>query len=351
MSGGDLIGWLIKGLVAIIGFAHAVAAWVYFARQPNRVWWAWSAAWVFATASCIAAANSNPQLGYGLFVGLVVMWTAWWIAIRASAGREWVAENRYQATGTINGDLVTIRNVRNFSWLGKHEFIERWETRTYDLRQLQAVDLFVCTWGVPGIAHVMVSFAFADRHPLCVSVETRREVGERWTPFAGFMKSYELLIIAGDEQDLVKSRINIRNEDVRLYRLRSSDEMRRKILRLTIAQMNGIATRPIFYNTIFHNCTIEIARIVWAAGRRFPLDWRILVSGHVTEYLYERRLLDRSMPFEALKANADISKRSQAADADPDYSARIREGIADPAHPKAIDKEGVRPGVSPLKTR
>ena len=107
--------------------------------------------------------------------------------------------------------------------------------------------------------------------------------------------------------------------------------MRRKILERTIAQMNGLGAAPHFYNTIFHNCTIEIARIIWAAGLRFPLDWRILVSGHVAEYLYDIGLLDRSVPFPVLKTSGDIRARSLAADTEPDYWSRIRDGFANPA--------------------
>ena len=82
--------------------------------------------------------------------------------------------------------------------------------------------------------------------PLTEAYERRREVGERWTPMAGFMRSYELMIIAADERDVVRSRINLRNEDVRLYRVYSNDEMRRKILGRYIEQMNHLATRPRF---------------------------------------------------------------------------------------------------------
>jgi hypothetical protein len=103
--------------------------------------------------------------------------------------------------------------------------------------------------------------------------------------------------------------------------------MRRTVLERMIEKMNRLATRPSFYNTIFNNCIVEVTAIARAAGRRFPLDWRILLSAYVAEYLYDIGLLDRSRPFAILKANADIRALSLAADADPDYSQHIREGL------------------------
>lgn len=321
----------LDAVVIVVGFAHAFAAWSYFARSSTERWWLWSLGWVVATVACLIAARADAWAGYGLFAGCVAAWTLWWIAIPASAKLDWLPENRHQATGTIVGQTVTIRNVRNFEWTDKHTFVERWEERVYDLAALQALDLYVCTWGNPRIAHTMVSFDFADRPPLCLSVETRREVKERWTVFAGLMKSYELVIIAGDERDLVKSRIALRGEDVRLYRIASTPGMRRKILALSIAQMNCLAARPRFYNTIFYNCTTEIGRIVWAAGHRFPLNWRLFLTGFVAEYLYDLALLDRSRSFCALKENADIRARAGSIGGDdPEFSRRIRAGLADP---------------------
>jgi hypothetical protein len=333
--GSTMMEWLLGALIAFVGLAHAIASWLYFARDQRELWWLWSLGWVLATVACIAAAHTSEWTGYGLFAGLVAVWTVWWVAIQASTTLDWVAENRYQATGQIVGNTLVIRHVRNFDWKGKRTFEERWEERVYDLAKLRALDLFVCFWGNPRIAHVMLSFDFADGAPICFSVETRREITERWTPLAGFMKSYELLIIAGDERDLVRNRINIRGEDVRLYRVFTTPDMRRRILEGIVGQMTRLAERPRFYNTIFHNCINEIARIVWTSGQKFPLDWRILFSGYVAEYLYDIELLDPSRPFAALKAHSDIRARSLAADQDPLYSRRIRDGLADPNTSKA----------------
>lgn len=319
--------WL-DGLIGLIGLAHAFAAYFYFSRAKGGL--AWSLAWLVLTAVTILGAPSDPKLAYGLFLLAVVIWTTWWMRITAQSNLTWVPENAYQTTGRIDGDIATLKYVRNFDWRTKREFTPRWEDRVYDLRDLEALDVFVCTWGDPRIAHTMISFAFRNTAPLAMTIETRREVGEKWTALAGFMRSYELIFIGADERDVVRNRVNVRGEDVRLYRVASSADMRRKLFVAYLEQMNALAERPRFYNTIFMNCTTAIARLVRAAGHKFPLDWRILVSGYLAEFLYRLELLDTSLPFQQLRAAADIRDRSRAADGDPDYWRRIREGLPNP---------------------
>ncbi len=319
--------WL-DGLVILIGLAHAFAAYLYFSRAKGGL--AWSLAWLAVTAVTVLGAPADPKLAYGMFLLAVVIWTAWWMRIRAQSNLQWVPENAHQTTGRIDGDIATLKYVRNFDWKTKREFTPRWEDRTYDLRDLEALDVFVCTWGDPRIAHTMISFVFRNAPPLAMTIETRREVGEKWTALAGFMRSYELIFIGADERDVVRNRVNVRGEDVRLYRVASNAEMRRKLFAAYLEQMNALAERPRFYNTIFMNCTTEIARLVRAAGHKFPLDWRILVSGYLAEFLYRLELLDTRMALPQLQKAADIRERSRAADGDPDYSRRIREGLPDP---------------------
>lgn len=319
--------WL-DALIGLVGLAHAIAAYLYFSRFRGGI--AWSLAWVAVTVVTIEAAPRDPKLAYGMFLLAVVIWTAWWTRIHAAADLRWVPENAYQTTGRIDGDIASLKYVRNFDWKARREFTPRWEDRTYDLRDLVALDVFVCTWGDPRIAHTILSFVFKNASPLAMTIETRREVGERWTALAGFMKTYELIFIGADERDVIRNRVNVRGEDVRLYRIASDDAMRRKLFEGYLARMNALAEKPRFYNTVFMNCTTEIARLVRAAGHKFPFDWRILVSGYLAEFLYRLELIDTRLPLAEIKKAADVHDRSIAADADPAYSRRIREGLPDP---------------------
>lgn len=63
---------------------------------------------------------------------------------------------------TVNGDIVTIHNVRNFDYRTETDFDARWENRTYDLSKLDSADIIAVHWAGKAIAHVMVSFGFVE---------------------------------------------------------------------------------------------------------------------------------------------------------------------------------------------
>jgi hypothetical protein len=69
---------------------------------------------------------------------------------------------------------------------------------------------------------------------------------------------------------------------------------------------------------------------VRALTGRFAIDRRVLLSGYFPEYAYDLGSLDTSMPFAELKAISLINAKAHAADQDPDFSARIREGLPRP---------------------
>jgi hypothetical protein len=55
----------------------------------------------------------------------------------------------------------------------------------------------------------------------------------------------------------------------------------------------------------------------------------MIANGYIDEMLYERKLLDTSLPFAELKKRSYINPRAQAADKDPAFSQRIREGLTE----------------------
>ena len=49
----------------------------------------------------------------------------------------------------------------------------------------------------------MVSFGFAGKDYLAVSIETRKEKGESYSTLAGFFRQYELYYVVADERDVI----------------------------------------------------------------------------------------------------------------------------------------------------
>ena len=321
----DVLGSPVRVLVLIVGLLHAGAAFFYFSKA--RFGLVWAAIWLTITLACLWIIPDNPIFGFGLIIIAIVLWTLWWATLRPSQARLWVADNAYQATGRIDGDHLTISNLRNFDWHSRREITPVWETRQYELGKLTRLDLLSCTWGSEHMAHMIVAFGFTNQPPLAFSIETRRETSEQWSSLAGFFKAYELIIIAADERDVVRVRSIVRGEKVELYEIHATPLVRRRLLEKYVEDMNALAVKPRFYHTIWTNCTTEIARLVRMTGQRVPLDWRILVSGHVPEFLYRARLIANDRPFAEIKRAADITEAAKAAIDAPDFSARIRKRV------------------------
>jgi hypothetical protein len=311
-----------QATLTLLGLLHAVAAYSYFSKERHATRWA--SGWIVLTGLAVWQLPAYPLASPLIFGAVIAAWTWWWESIPALAARTWIPEDARQATATLTETHLVVHDLRNFTWQAARDFVPCWEERSYDLANLIAVDLFVSTWGDPRIAHLIVSFVFSDNVPLAFSIEIRRQTGEKWSMLAGLMKSYELVMIAADERDVIRVRTNVRHERVRRYRLVTTPAMRQRILVRYIEELNDLAARPRFYNTLYRNCTTEVVRILREAGLSVPVDWRLLVSGYMPEYLYQHRLIASDQPLARLQPAADIGVLAQAADADPAFSTCIR---------------------------
>jgi len=254
----------------------------------------------------------------------------WWHGIQPSNDRDWRAEESRLPYATIDGDLVTVHNIRNFDYRTENDFTPAYVERRFDLRQLEEVDLTAVYWMGPAIAHIYLSFVFSDQPPLAISIEARKERGEGYSSLAGFFRRYELFYVVGDERDVTRVRTNYRKdppEQVYLYRLRGKPENRRRIFLEYVRKTNALRNEPEFYNTLTTNCTTVIWQHSLVNPDHLPFSWKILASGYLPEYLYEQGALVTSLPFEELRRRSQINTAAQAADGAPDFSRRIRSGL------------------------
>jgi hypothetical protein len=141
-----------------------------------------------------------------LFLSVV----AWWISIPPWHNREWRPEVAVMPRAFIDGDHVRLTGVRNFDYRSRNDFTVRYEEREVWLSHLKALDFYVSYWSEGLVGHTFVSFIFDNAQPLSISIETRPEVGESFTPIASLFKQFELIYVVGDERDLVGARANHR---------------------------------------------------------------------------------------------------------------------------------------------
>ena len=117
-------------------------------------------------------------------------------ACKPSNERDWQPEVARLAYATIDGDLVTVHNIRNFDYRTETDFTPAYYVRTYDLNKLDSADLVAVYWMGPAIAHLFLSFGFGDDH-LAISIEARKEKGEGYSSAKGLLPAVRALLRRG----------------------------------------------------------------------------------------------------------------------------------------------------------
>jgi len=291
----------------VVGFALAAVATLIaiFVRR-----WRWPAIGAYAV----------------LCLGLAVLWSS----LEPTNDRDWQTDLAVLAYATVDGDKVTVHNIRNFDYRSETDYTPAYYDKTFDLRDLRSLDIVTSYWTGPAIAHVFVSFGFAGDDYLAISIEVRKPKGEGYSTLKGFFRQYELIYVVADERDVIRLRTNYRRdppEDVYVYRTNSSIDAKRRLFLEYMRRIDALQTQPEFYNTLTTNCTTSIWMNSHVNPGTVPLNWKILVSGYVPEYLYQQGHLEATgLSLQELRERVHVNARARAADKAPDFSRRIRAG-------------------------
>jgi len=337
-----ILRWTLFTPLFLASFAWACAA--LFFDSPLSGW----ITAAFALAAIAVVGWIRPfWKGLFCYCALFLAVIFWWLSIEPSNEREWLPDVARLPSAEIDGDLITIRNVRNFTYRSEFDYDEHWEERHYDLSKLQGVDIFLIYWGSPWIAHTIMSWVFEDGPPLAISIETRKEVGEEYSAVRGFFRQFELYYVVSDERDVVRLRTNHRGEDVYLYHLIAKPETARNVLLAYLEEINRLSQKPRWYNAFRYNCTTAIRHHIQSVTPGSPFDWRILLNGRLDELGYQRGTIDTSMPFEELRMQSNITERAKAIAEDSDFSTGIREGLPGRRHPMSQTKPVTTESLEP----
>lgn len=317
-------GHAVFGLVlaATTGFA-AAAIWVQFAGAQRLTLEA-----LLGTAA-LAAIGLRVRSRRAGWVGLALIALVagvWYHTIQPSNDRDWAADVAHGVTAQVEGNRVTLYNVRAFEWQDAANAEEHWVTRHYDLDKLDTIDMFTSVWDNPDIAHLLVSFGFTDGQRVVFSVEIRREVDEEFEILGGFFRKFELVLIAAEESDIIKLRTNHRGEDVRMFPVKLDPERERKMFLTYIALGDTLAEQPAFYNTITDNCTTTVYKLATLIQPDMPLDIRLVKSGLLPEYLDDLGGLVDEVEMDERRRRAAITERAKLVPPSTDYSDWIRQG-------------------------
>jgi hypothetical protein len=321
-----IFAWVVSAItwgLILIGALWAFGAlWFDFPQASMKPW----PAILFGSGVVLIPFLLRPRWRAKMvIVVMILLVMTWWFTLQPRQYREWKTEVAIVPHAVIEGDIVTIHNVRNFDYRSETDFTPRYEVRRLDMKNLKGVDVFINYWGSPYMAHPIVSYDFGVDGRVCFSIETRPEKGEAYSALGGLYRQFELTYVVADERDVIRVRSNYRKgEDVYLYRLKAP--LVKASFMEYVRTINELHETPRWYNAITNNCTTAI-RHQRASDERAPWDWRMLVNGLGDELLYERKGIDTSMPFPDLKKLSHINDRAKTADQDADFSEKIRVGL------------------------
>jgi hypothetical protein len=245
--------------------------------------------------------------------------------VRPSNQRDWSPELVKTPSASVEGNLVAIRNIRNNRYLTDDEFVVDYYDREIQLQDIQTVDFLVVPFKVKAIAHTMVSFGLSDGTYLALSVEVRKEKGEKYNPVLGLGRQFELIYVLGDEKDLVRVRTEHRDAEVYVYPSVATPRQAQALFVDMMERVNKLAVEPEFYHSIANNCTTNLAgHVNEVSPKKINYGWRVLLPGFSAKYAYDLGLLDNRIPFEELQEIALVNDLALKHRDAPDFSQRIR---------------------------
>jgi hypothetical protein len=245
-----------------------------------------------------------------------------------SNDRNWNEDQMVLPSAMIKDNLITIKNVRNFKYASTTSFVAKYYDETYDLNKLIKVWYVVEPFsGIPGSAHTFLSFEFENDKFVSISVEIRKEKGEKYHPVKGLFNQYELMYVIADEKDVIKLRSNYRKDLVYVYPIRAPKEKMKSLFVDMLERANHLRDNPEFYNTITNTCITNIvAHVNKITPKRIPFfNLRILLPANSDKLAYKLGLIDTNLPFEEARKKYYINDRAIKYENSNDFSRMIRE--------------------------
>ena len=246
-----------------------------------------------------------------------------------SNNRSWVNDNSRNAFVDFDGNIVKIKNIRDFNWRSTRDFDERWIDREYDLREVTDIWLTLEYFDPKRrqMAHTILSFEFSDNRRLACSIEVRREEGEKYNPIQGLFRQYELIYVWGTERDIIGVRTRCRKNSVtHLFKavvLGEGNE--RRMLESYLTRTNNLVKRPEWYNTITNTCTTNIVRHVNEVyPGRVPRAISILMPGLSPKMLERANLIEMKGTLQQTLEASIIDSKADEWNGDDDFGDIIR---------------------------
>jgi hypothetical protein len=251
------------------------------------------------------------------FLALLILYVpflGWWFSQRPSNDRVWAPNTSVLAQVAVDGNAITIENVRDTEYRSARDYSPQYNTRTVHLSRLCGMDVLFFYWGSPWMSHPILVFDFAEDGRICISIEVRYRVAQKYNLLRSLYRQQELIYVVAEERDVVLKRTKFEDgSDGYLYRLQLDVDQVRNVFLDYVDVINRLHAKPRWYHGLAANCTTSFYRMPHAKAR---CDWRILVNGRLDQSLYALGRLDQSRPFEVLKRESRINEIANRAPRD-----------------------------------
>lgn len=308
-----ILEWVVPALV--LPLAAGIALWtagaIYFDACRGARWGRLVAVgWVAGVVVLFVVWQPLWQ-PFAVLVGATALVLVWWVRQKPSHDRNWDPSVAVLPRAALNDDVVTIENVRNFEYRSPEDFTPRYETRTVHLSNLRGADLILFNWGSRWMSHPVLVFDFGPDGRICISIEVRYRVGQKFAIVRSLYRQQELIFLVSDERDAILRRTKYgKPQTAHLYRMAVDLDVVRSAFLDYLGALNDLYERPRWYHGLSANCTTTFYRLPHS---RWFLDCRVLVNGQLDRALYEDGRLDRSIPFDELRRLALINDIANAA--------------------------------------
>ncbi len=246
--------------------------------------------------------------------------------IRPSNNRNWETGYEKIPKITLTGDQVSIQDLRDYHTFDGQTFFLGYVNRSVDISKLNQVWFIVEPFGdIPGSAHTYFVFDFAGQDPLAISIEARREKGEKFNILSGTFNSYELIYVWSSEQDATIRRVFSQHNKLYMYPLKITQNGAQRLFLQLVQSTQELEQHPRFYNTFTSNCTNELAKSAnKVKPNAIPLDIAYLMPGYSPQLLYRLGYLPQDRPLTELTKKSYLNEIVKKIFNQPDFSHQLR---------------------------
>ncbi|MAS62268.1 MAG: hypothetical protein CMA34_01115 [Euryarchaeota archaeon] len=264
----------------------------------------------------------------------------WYIKVaprKPSNEGDWVSDNAKTASVTVDGRVIKMRNVRDFTWRSSKDHDIKWNEEEYHLDDLIGLYYIVeYIHKFRALAHTMITFEFKNDRFLTCSFEVRRKKGQKFHPWTGLWRSFTLIQIWATEHDLLWLRTNLRKNETYLLPCATLPEKREAMLLQLCKRTNQLAEKPEFYHTLAKSCTTSLIREAnIVTPGKIPFSLGEIMPGYSIKPAIKFGVVQDLGGYEKTKELSRIDQLASKLESQEGYSIEIRKNMKGKfEHPK-----------------